>query len=156
MCILLAISCCYGCKHDNRPHESNRGSVAFAPVLKDKIEEFIFYNDSIRSYPSKNEFFYVSFWEREDKMLVFVGTDFFYQKDKIKGYAYMNGRLVVYNGNPTKREQHLVDTTKLIQFVDSIPNYWSDDDNIGMDYEVLRREFVIYGKDSLSWVIDRF
>ena len=31
-----------------------------------------------------------------------------------------------------------------------IPGFWSDDTDIHMDYEVLRREFVIHGKDSLT------
>ena len=101
-------------------------------------------------YKNKNEFFYVFFEEENDKMFVFVGTDFFYRKNKIKGYAFVNGRLIVYNGNDSDRKQNLVDTTKLIQFVDTIPGFWSDDTDIHMDYEVLRREFVIHGKDSLT------
>ena len=57
---------------------------------------------------------------------------------------------ILYNGNDSDRKQNLVDTTKLIQFVDTIPGFWSDDTDIHMDYEVLRREFVIHGKDSLT------
>ena len=77
------------------------------------------------------------------------GTDFFIKKTKLK-VMLLNGRLVVYNGNDSDRKQNLVDTTKLIQFVDTIPGFWSDDTDIHMDYEVLRREFVIHGKDSLT------
>lgn len=87
-------------------------------------------------------------------MLVFIGRDFFYDKRRVKGYAFVNGELVVYEGNYSNREQYLVDTTKLIPLVDTIPNYWEIEDNDGMDYEVVSREFVIHGKDSLSWVVD--
>lgn len=148
--MLFTTLCCFACKRHSGLDENNRGSEAFAFVLRDRIEDFISYVDSISPYKNKNEFFYVFFEEENDKMFVFVGTDFFYRKNKIKGYAFVNGRLIVYNGNDSDRKQYLVDTTKLIQFVDTIPGFWSDDTDIHMDYEVLRREFVIYGKDSLT------
>ena len=154
--MLFMTLCCFDCKRHSSLDENNRGSEAFTFVLRDKIENFISYIDSISPYKNNNELFYVSFEEENDKMFVFVGTDFFYRKCKIKGYAFVNGRLVVYNGNYSDQKQYLVDTTKLIQFVDTIPGYWSDNTDIYMDYEVLRREFVIHGKDSLSWFTDRF
>ena len=133
--MLFTTLCCFACKRHSGLDENNRGSEAFAFVLRDRIEDFISYVDSISPYKNKNEFFYVFFEEENDKM---------------KGYAFVNGRLIVYNGNDSDRKQYLVDTTKLIQFVDTIPGFWSDDTDIHMDYEVLRREFVIHGKDSLT------
>lgn len=152
---MLLLACfSFGCKSHTKLDETNRGADAFAPVLREKIVEFVSFIDSIRSFRAKEGFFYIVFEDRNEDMLVFIGRDFFYDKRRVKGYAFVNGELVVYEGNYSNREQYLVDTTKLIPLVDTIPNYWEIEDNDGMDYEVVSREFVIHGKDSLSWVVD--
>jgi len=74
--MLFTTLCCFACKRHSGLNENNRGSEAFAFVLRDRIEDFISYVDSISPYKNKNEFFYVFFEEENDKMFVFVGTDF--------------------------------------------------------------------------------
>lgn len=145
---------CFGCKSQTKLDKNNW--ELFSPVLKEKLVEYISYINSKRPYRSKKDFFYITFRERNDEMFLLIGTDFFYDKNKDKGYVFMNDELVVYRGNHSNRKQYLVDTTKLIPLVDTIPNYWSVDDGINMDYEVYRREFVIQGNDSLTWVGDFF
>lgn len=83
------------------------------------------------------------------KNVVFLQTDYFYNKQKIKGYTFIGDRLVVYDGNYTGQRQNLIDTTRLIQFVDSIPGYDSDE-VIDMDFEVIIQKHIIHTRDSLS------
>ena len=59
--MLFTTLCCFACKRHSGLDENNRGSEAFAFVLRDRIEDFISYVDSISPYKNKNEFFYVFF-----------------------------------------------------------------------------------------------
>ena len=153
--ILFAVLSCYGCKRNTKLDENNRGSIAFTPVLRDKIEAFISYTDSIWQRKEKEEFYTLSIYKRDNKKILFLGTSFFYKKKRIKGYAFVNNRLLVYYGNSSGQKQYLVDVTKLIPFVDTIPGYRSDA-CIDMDYQVLKREYVICDKDSLSLIYSGF
>lgn len=80
--------------------------------------------------------------------VVFLHTDYFYNKQKIKGYTFIGDRLVIYDGNYTGQPQNLIDTTRLIQFIDTIPVYDSDE-FIDIDYEVIMQEHIIHTRDSL-------
>lgn len=155
ICVLFVMLYCFGCKRDSKFDENNRGSIAFTPVLRDKIENFISYADSVLGKKEKEEFYTFFMHKRNDKEILFLGTSFFYKKKRIKGYAFLNGRLVVYYGNSSGQEQDLVNVAKLIQFVDTIPGYRSDA-CIDMDYQVLKREYVICDKDSLSLIYSGF
>ena len=59
--MLFTTLCCFACKRHSGLDENTRGSEAFAFVLRDRIEDFISYVDSISPYKNKNEFFYVFF-----------------------------------------------------------------------------------------------
>lgn len=55
---MLLLACfSFGCKSHTKLDETNRGADAFAPVLREKIVEFISFIDSIRSFRAKEGFF---------------------------------------------------------------------------------------------------
>lgn len=45
--MLFTTLCCFACKRHSGLDENNRGSEAFAFVLRDRIEDFISYVDSM-------------------------------------------------------------------------------------------------------------
>lgn len=67
----------------------------------------------------------------------------------------MNDRLVVYNGNYSDQKQYLLDTSKLTIFADTILGYRSDI-VLDMDYEVIKQDYLICDKDSLSLIFSGF
>lgn len=73
----------------------------------------------------------------QEEPLLYIYTDFFYDKSML-GYTYIDNKLVVcYNFRKDGYKQHLIDMTKLIPFKDSIPGYRS---NICIDmcYEIMK------------------
>lgn len=153
--VLFMILCFCSCKYKAKLYEDNSGSGAFTSELKNEMEAFITYTDSIWQKKEKEMFYTLSMYNEDGKMVLLLGTSFFYQKKRINGYAFVNDRLFVYYGNSSGKEQKLVNVTKLIQFVDTIPGYRSDI-CIDMDYEVVKREYIILDNDSLSLIYSGF
>ena len=83
--MLFTTLCCFACKRHSGLNENNRGSEAFAFVLRDRIEDFISYVDSISPYKNKNEFFYVFFLKKKmTKCLCLWEQISFIEKTKLK------------------------------------------------------------------------
>ena len=61
----------------------------------------------------------------------------------------------MYNGNYSDQKQYLLDTSKLTIFADTILGYRSDI-VLDMDYEVIKQDYLICDKDSLSLIFSGF
>ena len=134
--------CCESAKQDNE---------IFKPELKNKILSFIKYSDSIIGQsPLKKDMFYAVAFTGQEEPLLYIYRDFFYDK-KMLGYTYIDDRLIVCYNFREGYKQHLIDTTKLIPFKDSIPGYRS---NIVIDmyYEILKYVYTIDSTDNLSLI----
>ena len=52
--MLFTKLCCFACKRHSGLDENNRGSEAFAFLLRDRIDDFICYLDTNYTYKNKN------------------------------------------------------------------------------------------------------
>ncbi len=142
--ICIIAICCICCQNG----KSSREGV-FAPALQNKLNDFFASADTIFQDDEDYRLLYsISFYQEDEKDFVHLNTDYFYHKERVKGYVFVNNRLVVYEGHFTGKEQNLIDTSKLIHFIDTIPGYRSYE-SCDIDYEVIRQEYQIYSRDSL-------
>ena len=156
ICFIIGLFC-INCRYciSKQCNDDVEKSV-FTPVLTDKIKDFITYADSIFTDEGERKLCYtLLFYEDDENFILQMSTDFFYRKQYIKGYTFINDHLIVYDGNFANQKQYLLDTSRLIKFVDTIPGYRSDI-FIDMDYEVVKREYLISNKDSLSLIVSGY
>lgn len=175
-CFFICVTtlCCLGCKcKTSTQRVPVTKNEVFAPALRDKLNEFFLsvdfclgidenldededkseYNNEsgevyVAKYRKHKRLYRLSFHKEGKWNIVLLHTDYFYSKQKIKGYTFIDDRLVVYDGNYTGQAQDLIDMSKLTLFKDSIPGYDSDE-IVDLDYEVIMQEHIIHTRDSL-------
>ena len=125
--ICIALLFCSACKNKKNSVNDNESKDIFIPILKNKLDSFFVYADTTYGRHGDHGLLYtISFHEKNGKQIVSLGVDFFYHLRRIKGYTFVNDRLVVYNGNYSDQKQYLLDTSKLTIFADTILGYRSD------------------------------
>lgn len=134
---------------------SKQNDEIFVPQLRTNILNFLEYSDSVyKNAPPKDMLYAVAVTGRKEPLL-YLYTDFFYNKNML-GYTYINNKLVVcYNFREDDYKQYLIDTTKLIRFKDSIPGYRSNE-CIDMSYEILKYIYSIDSTNNLSLIFVGF
>ena len=154
--ICIALLFCSACKNKKNSENDNESKDIFIPILKNKLDSFFVYADTTYGRHGDHGLLYtISFHEKNGKQIVSLGVDFFYHLRRIKRYTFVNDRLVVYNGNYSDQKQYLLDTSKLTIFADTILGYRSDI-VLDMDYEVIKQDYLICDKDSLSLIFSGF
>ena len=149
-----------GCRENGTPKVMD----PFAPVLKQKIREFIKYTDIEQPDHGSELFYTVNARKNNDTSFITMRTEYYYNPEwyNIGGYTFLDSNLIVFENAPGPllleafqpfeyefyTPINLIDTTKLIKFQDSIPGYQDGRKGIG-NYEPLMYKFRLIGKDSL-------
>jgi len=153
--IFLGITCCTN-KSSNKENNIIERSP-FAPVLEKEIENFIDFNSkskSSKAYITNKKLYHIFFYNEKDDCYISISTDYFFNKNDIKGYTFIKGDLIVYYVYyPSCCDSILINKDNFIQYKDSIPGY-KDYSQLNIEtifnYEPMKRVFKIINRDSLK------
>lgn len=151
MIYVLLVILFFVCCRNNVSKEDNK---IFTPELKTNILNFIKYSDSIVGQATSRDMLYAVAFTGRDEPLLYIYTDFFYDK-RMLGYTYINNRLIVCYNFRENYKQCFIDTANLIQFKDSIPGYRSNC-SINMSYEIIKQVYTIDSANNLSLIYAGF
>lgn len=144
LCFVL-FSCSYNKKSDLL--ETKMPSNPFNSVCEKEIREFISYaRDNEDWDPDDKLLFELSFFKKRDKCYMQLASNYFYKKNLVKGYVYVDTNLIILN-KPLD-ECVFIDEKKLMPFKDSITGY-KEIASGGMYYDGDIRIWRIESPDSL-------
>jgi hypothetical protein len=153
VCLVLLLLGCNGKSKNHIPENKLSGiEDPFYPKLKFKIESLI--EKTIEKYRENPERLYsISFSVDSNECFVRISSDFFYWKEHIEGYTYVDSNLVVCYNISGICNKKLVNKEALIPFADSIAGF-KDYSLIDMEYEMVTQVFKIINRDSLELIQD--
>ena len=89
---------------------------------------------------------------KEGKEYVAMQADLFYPKENIKGYTYIGEYAFVYYGEENIGNKY-IDKSKLLSYHDSLPGFYSYDDQSATIYDPYGIVFQI--RDSINFIVIR-
>ena len=116
--------------------------------LTDKIEEVIEEQKIKYKYPMKGKRIVTISFDNFSNCLIKISTDFYYDADRIDGYTFFDGYLIVFYNAHSICSKDMLNINALTIFKDSIAGY-KDYSQLNMDYEIITKTYKIINKDSL-------
>jgi hypothetical protein len=117
--------------------------------LIDKIEEVVDEFEGRYKYPIKEKKIIAISFDDYSNCLIKISTDYYYNTDRIDGYTFFDGNLIVFYNAHSICNKDIVNINNLTIFKDSISGY-KDYSQLNMDYETITRLYKIVNKDSPS------
>lgn len=133
-------------------------STPFNPALESIIKDFISFAPEGKIAKTHRTFYILFFYEEENSCYAAITTSLSFDEEKIKGYIFMDGKLIIYYGDFSNRCSDLfINKTNLLQFNDSIPGYMnSSQSKIIIFHEPVRRIYKITDENKLSLISEGF
>jgi len=154
--VLLVHFCGGGCNKQPAMHVENVSnntcdSIIFIPAVTHELINFIRYvdNEMINSKRKQEVIFLLRFYEINNVNYLKFVSDYYYDENNIKGYFFLNSRLIIYNRTEDSiGNNFLVNKSKLLIFNDTIDGYKKS--NFDEEYSLFQRTFKIINTDSLE------
>ena len=159
---LIIVLMLYGCVHQGKSGKNEQfqsdtivkaieKSSPFAPIVEKGIEELIQYSEKEVWGPDSTIVYGLVFYKEENKEFLGMSTFPFYMKDRIIGYTYYNGHMIVYDGDTIIGGKY-VDLDKLEIFNGTLPGCIDYHDKPRGIYEIYGILYQIISPDSLLMV----
>ena len=135
--------------YDTLKHEN----IVFSTPMILAIDTFRQYIQSLDNIlPIEKKVLCCYFYSKEGKEYVAMQADLFYPKENIKGYTYIGEYAFVYYGEENIGNKY-IDKSKLLSYHDSLPGFYSYDDQSATIYDPYGIVFQI--RDSINFIVIR-